>query len=363
MKLKIFADKQYFSPNAPLVPLLYPFWGIPATSHDHLWNSTITIPALDRFMHTASSCFEIVSLQEADCVVLPNDLEFFATEEVKVKSNALIAAARNFSKPVMAFFSGDCSHLPVPFDIDFSLRDSLYRSTRQLHEFSMPTWIEDLIQVYSNGQVLSRKKQAKPVISFCGYAAPRNFKTFVKVTLYYLKQAFPDRSHAIPPYYTGHVIRSLALSRLSKSSLVDTSFVIRSQAGLIGGAGNQAQDYRSRFVQNILDADYVLCCRGSGNHSNRLYETLCCGRIPILIDTDCVLPLEFDINWQDYCVYVKENEISAIDQKVAEFHAKLSPTRFVELQHECRKLWKTKLSPEGFFSNLYRHYEVVVNPA
>ncbi|PAX54858.1 exostosin, partial [Brunnivagina elsteri CCALA 953] len=48
-----------------------------------------------------------------------------------------------------------------------------------------------------------------------------------------------------------------------------------------------------------------------------------------------------------------------IEQKIIEFHERISPSEFVELQYKCRKLWQEKLSPEGFFSNFYRHFQIL----
>jgi hypothetical protein len=111
-------------------------------------------------------------------------------------------------------------------------------------------------------------------------------------------------------------------------------------------------------VRSIVDSDYVLCARGIGNWSYRLYETLSLGRIPVFIDTDCVLPYDFAINWRDYCVWITRSEVSTIGERVAEFHESLSENDFVERQHACRKLWEDYVSPQGFFSNLYRHFPI-----
>jgi hypothetical protein len=364
MRLKLFSDKQYLSANAPLVPILYPFWGIPSIEDStHVWLKTITFPALGNFMQVADLHFEMVPIEEADIVVLPNDLSFF-DREVKHHSIQLIELAKNLQKRVVGFFSGDLSHLQLPLDMDISFRDSLYRFNRQQNEFLMPTWIEDLTKINGESDLKVRQKGERPVIGFCGYAAPKNLKAYVKTTLYRWRKVLPKQKGTMPPYYTpphytGHVIRSLALAKLEKSSLIETNFILRQQAGLLGKDSNEAKAYRDVYVENLVDSDYVLCCRGSGNHSNRLYETLCCGRIPVFIDTDCVLPLDFDVNWKDYCVYINEDEISQIDQKISEFHKNLSPLEFIEFQHKCRRLWEEKISPEGFFSNFYRHFEIL----
>lgn len=356
MRLKLFSDKQYFSLTAPLVPILYPFFGKPNAEASHqVWLANVTLPAFDPFVETASLYFEMVPIQDADLVVLPNDLEFSYLEEVKQNSIRLLELAKQYSKPTIGFFSSDCSHLKLPFEVDITFRDSLYRSSRNPNEFLMPTWIEDLVSRYADGQFRVRQKQEKAVVGFCGYAAPRgDLKTIAK-TLLYKSRRMSSQRQQIPPYHTGHVIRTLALSRLKTSALVQTNFVIRNHAGLMGNNPTEASAYRKAYVENLINSDYILCCRGSGNHSNRLYETLCCGRIPVFIDTDCVLPLDFDIDWHQYCVYVKENELSRIDRKIAEFHQNIAPDEFVEMQRRCRTLWKEKISPKGFFSNLYQH--------
>jgi len=89
-----------------------------------------------------------------------------------------------------------------------------------------------------------------------------------------------------------------------------------------------------------------------------LYETLSFGRIPIFINTDCVLPYDFAIDWKKYCVWVDESELPFIADKVADFHNALAPQEFEDLQYECRRMWEEWLSPEGFFDNFYRHLEM-----
>jgi hypothetical protein len=144
--------------------------------------------------------------------------------------------------------------------------------------------------------------------------------------------------------------------------MIETNFVIRDS--FLGGAWLRdgrtdlllAQTARMEFLQNMVDSDYVVCARGGGNFSYRLYETLCCGRIPVFIDTDCVLPYDFEIDWKRHCVWVDEKEVDCAGRKVAEFHASLTEKDFLTLQEGCRKLWNDWLSPVGFFRNLHRHF-------
>lgn len=67
-----------------------------------------------------------------------------------------------------------------------------------------------------------------------------------------------------------------------------------------------------------MGSDYVLCARG-GDFSYRLYETLSYGRIPVFVDTDCVLPYDSEIKWKDYCVWVDEKEVNRIGERSRSF--------------------------------------------
>jgi hypothetical protein len=125
--------------------------------------------------------------------------------------------------------------------------------------------------------------------------------------------------------------------------------------GLFSKPVNEREDFRKVYAQNMAGSDYILCCRGYGNYSWRFYETLSCGKIPVFIDSDCILPYDFELDWKKYCVWIKEDEIPVIADKIMEFHEKFSEKEFIDLQIECRKTWEERLSPEGFFRNLYRH--------
>jgi len=145
---------------------------------------------------------------------------------------------------------------------------------------------------------------------------------------------------------------------LSSSPLVYHNFIIRDESFFQKTKSDSAlrKKQKYEFMQNMLNSDYTFCCRGSGNYSLRFYESLSCGRIPVFLNTDCVLPYDFEIDWKKYCVWIEENELPLIAEKVAEFHENLSPQEFVDLQYSCRKIWEKWISPEGFFANLYRHF-------
>ena len=72
------------------------------------------------------------------------------------------------------------------------------------------------------------------------------------------------------------------------------------------------KDLIDDFKNNILQSHFTVSNRGAGNCSMRLYQVLSLGRIPILLDSYMVFPLEDEINWDQYLIRAKtEKELVA----------------------------------------------------
>ena len=93
----------------------------------------------------------------------------------------------------------------------------------------------------------------------------------------------------------------------------------------------------------------MVCVRGAGNFSVRLYETLAMGRIPVFVNTDCIIPLENAIDWKAHVVWVEMDEIDKIIDKVLSFHGQLNKDSFIALSQANRRLWEERLRVSGFF--------------
>ena len=119
--------------------------------------------------------------------------------------------------------------------------------------------------------------------------------------------------------------------------------------------GKSFQRVRKEFYKNIENTDYTLCIRGTGNFSARFYETLALGRIPIFINTDCMLPFNDVIDWKKHVIWIEQREISEIATKIRNFHNGLTQDSFISLQIKNRKLWEEYFSFPGFIKNLTSH--------
>jgi hypothetical protein len=361
--IRLYSDRRFLKPGARPAVILYPFWGKPAEDPAEPLTGRF-----DRYMELGPSLFAMTSLEEADVAIIPAPWEDLARDaEARNLAYAFMRHVRQQGKRIALFCINDVSD-PLPFDDVLIFRTSFYRSKRRPLELAQPAWIEDFVEKYLDAQVPIRPKRPMPTVGFCGYAGPTGparvngtLQLPMKIRLRRVATDFIDTLGL----RTIRAARGKALNVLQRSPLVDAHFIMRND--FLGptvlhqkaGSAIEARRLRQEYVDNIVDTDYTVCARGQGNYSIRLFETLACGRIPIFVDTECPLPFHYSIDWNKYVVWVKECDIGRIDQIVADYHASMSPDEFVERQLRCRELWKTMLSPAGFFANFHRHLQYV----
>lgn len=193
----------------------------------------------------------------------------------------------------------------------------------------------------------------RPSVAFCGQGASRRGAGIGQG----LQRALQDvsnrlRPRVIAPPVRGHVgLRSRALKALAGHPGVDDVFVIRDQYR----AGVSSDEDRARtqaeFDDNLRAATYALCVRGTGNFSARFYEALSFGRVPLFVNTRCVLPFEDEIDWRARTVWVESSEASRIGERLVAAHGEVidDPSRSAE---SLRQLWNDRLTQNGYFAHL-----------
>jgi FkbM family methyltransferase len=316
-RLNIYADRKYLPRDTPHTPLLVPLWG----DIDDERNPDQS--RYRRYSLTGKDYFVQTDLSRADIALLPGDWT-----HCQLEGHRFAEALRGSHKPAVIFFFND-SEEAIAIENSIVFRTSLRRSTRRPNEFAVPGWSVDFGERYFHAQIPIREKQSRPTVGFCGFVPLEE-----------------------------NNLRRRAVNALGSSGLVRTNFLLRSEfwAGALGTTREAIQRVRQEYADNMADNDYVLCIRGAGNFSYRLYEVLSSGRIPVFVDTDCVLPYEDFIDWKKYCVWVNAYNLDSIGERTMAFHESLSPQDFLDLQQACRDLWVKWLSPEGFFANFHRHF-------
>ena len=300
-------------------------------------------------------------LADSDFCVLPGIWNHYFWHNRMGDAIALARKAQECGKKILIWFSGDLPPV-IPLDNALVFQCGLDRSARDQNRDVAPFFIDDPLRKYRDGKVDVRKKGSKPVVGFCGYAAMKPLKlayTVVENMNHNLSCLLGRARYGPTPIVPATLLRARALNLLAHDERADCRFIVRDRyrAGFRREAGQsvKATNAAKEFFSNIFDTDYTVCLRGNGNWSVRFYETLACGRIPIFIDTDCVLPFEFALDWKKYCVWVDRSDVSRIAEVVSDFHNQLSSEEFMELQLRCRRLWEERLSLGGFMNHLFEY--------
>ena len=81
------------------------------------------------------------------------------------------------------------------------------------------------------------------------------------------------------------------------------------------------------------------------------------GRIPVLIDTDCRLPLSTLIEWKKHALIVSEKDAQTLGDRLLEFHSGLDKGQLLDWQQNNRLLWQDKLTRTGYFKAIYQQFK------
>jgi len=254
----------------------------------------------NKWRESINRLISFTSKEECDVFLFPEKLNKGIQE--------YIIEAKKYNKKVIAFFNDDYDK-PSCLDSNVILyRTSLFKSKQKNNEYAMPAWSQDFSEAIP---LKSRLKKDIPTVSFCGFFS--------------------------------NPIRSESIKILNKNKNIETNFIIRN--AFWGGSPHNTS-IRNEYINSIVNSDLVLCARGAGNFSYRLYETLSCGRIPVFIDTDCVLPCEDKIDWKNLCIFV--TNINDLNMCINNFWQNTTPSEYIDKQIHARQTYEAFLSPNGF---------------
>ena len=296
-------------------------------------------------------------LDAADVLLVPYPINYYYDKDCINIISHYNSLCEKYKLKAFGYIAGDQGMGYPEFEHITYFRLGGNKSKLSKNNKGLPAALSDQNKrLFGTEDIVIRQKESKPVIGFCGHATPNIFTYFYQ-TFQYLTEnlnRFLEDTNRIDyePYFQSAFQRYKILQVLEGSENLITKFIFREKYR--GGAKSE-EEYHSttlEYYNNIKDSDYVLCMRGAGNFSIRLYETLMMGRIPIFVNTDCILPLENHINWKDHVVWVEWEERNRINEIIYEFHKNILSEQFKELQTENRNLWKKKLQPNFMIQNL-----------
>ncbi|MDP9173363.1 MAG: glycosyltransferase family 47 protein [Planctomycetota bacterium] len=287
----------------------------------------------DQFNDEASNYFQVADLNDADVLVYPHNAQ---TDPEGARLVSEMARRRGLGA---VFTSWGDADIPVQVPYGTVYRHSLNARTRFKNELAMPAFCADPLDDFG-GMTLTREKTLYPSVAFCGFVSNPLMRSIYRMS--------GRKEKAAGLTLRSQVLRSFRHPDVRTDFIRRNSFFAGTQSRFHHDADAQATVWQE-FLHNVLDSDYTICVRGTGNFSYRFYEVLAAGRIPVFINTDCVLPFEDEIDWRRHCVWIEKDELADAAEIVAFFHASLSNDEFVALQMENRALWENRLSPLAFY--------------
>lgn len=309
---------------------------------DHGWGN----PLEEKQQFEVSDEFVFVdSVEKANAYFIPKPISSYSQAELK-KINS-ICIENNIK--AFGYISGDLGADLGSFENIVFFRMGGFKSQLPSSNKSLPVSLSDHFErIYNKTTIDVRDKENLPIIGFCGHATLASKKR-AKETIVFVKENLkrflqkPFRKD-YEPLFASAFQRAKLLQYFERSGAVATNFIYRDQYRAGAKSALERSQTTLEYYENIKNSDYVLCVRGAGNFSVRLYETLMMGRIPIFVNTDCLLPFDDKIQWRNHVVWVEWKNRKDIASIVTDFHGRLSADDFKMMQIENRKLWKERLS-------------------
>ncbi|MFM9987005.1 exostosin family protein [Flavobacterium sp.] len=291
-------------------------------------------------------------VEKAQIILIPFSINNYFTENKGDELEKINALCIQYNIKALGFIEGDFGIAFPEFSNIVYFRMGGFKKQLSDKNKGFPVALSDHFQRFFYQETITPSaKKELPIVSFCGHATTsliKRLKEIAKCLLENSKRfiAKPFRKDYEPLFASAYE-RAKLLHLFEKSRFINTNFIYRKNYR--GGAITKAQREVTtlEYYQNIYQSDYVLCVRGAGNFSVRLYETLMLGKIPIFVNTDCLLPFEETINWKNHVVWIEWEDRKNIALIVSNFHNKLSEDDFIKMQLINRQLWKETLSVKG----------------
>mgnify|MGYP000119620549 CR=1 FL=1 len=345
--LKIYTEENHASKEHWINYLVYPiraYWG-DGTSDWYKWEQNFKF---------YKKYYTIVdNPDEADVCFVPFTINYYIKNNLLSIIDRLIDEMEYRKIPIYVWVDGDYEPKHYNNYCNY-IKYFGFESQKRMNEIIQPADLKfDLLMKYFNGKIQIKKKEKLPKVGFVGMADYPLYKLPLLISKNISKMILDKmnssnyRSDIILPAF---LQRKAILNQLEHSPDIVTNFLVKRE--FADGLYNDNRVARNQFIDNIVSNDYTFCYRGAANYSIRFYETLCLGRVPLFINTDCKLPFQNTINWSEICIWIEETEKKYISDHLTEAHMNITNNQFIERQNYCREIWVKYFSYEGFYKNL-----------
>lgn len=295
---------------------------------------------------------EVDSIEDCQVAIYPRRV--FHPETLEFDNGVYDAAltARQHNKPLIIDATSD-SDIFIDIPNAHILRCGLYKTLQQPFETECPFWSNNRSKVRLDALEISAKPE-RPAIGFCGTTNSigklSNMAKFFapNLTVKFLLSQGKYASKIDIRLREGMSLklRETAIKLIASDKRLESNFELTNNH-----KSYYCQDENNRivledlFIENTKKSDYILCVRGTGNYSGRLYMALNAGCIPIVLDTDIVIPFEEKLN----LIKVPLNFLHQIGDIILEHFENITDEEFKEIKAHNRRVYHQFIAPEKFF--------------
>ena len=118
---------------------------------------------------------------------------------------------------------------------------------------------------------------------------------------------------------------------------------------------NISDDRLDDFIQTSLESRFVLCPRGYGPASFRLYEAMQLDAVPVYISDELWLPWNLELNWEEFCVLVSDapGEINSLYERLQA----ITDDEYNAMKSKLKEVYEKYFTLEGTCENILRILE------
>ena len=247
-------------------------------------------------------------IKNIECTIIDCKMHWGLSDTNTIQQ--IIDTYKNYDdlKSIYIFLVTDsCDVFDIPNNVKL-FRTSLLKSKKKHNEYLLPYIWEPIEKQFDPLAVTE-----KPIIGFCGL-------------------------------YSIH--REKIIQLINQDDRFTSNFILRQNFW----GGNAHNDLIiADFQNNMQSSHFNICNRGAGNFSMRFYQTLSSGRIPVLVNTDMLLPYEDEIDWNEVII-IANTEEEVIDKILYYWKNK----DIVKMQRNCKEIYNTYFSGSIFLNSLFK---------
>ena len=108
-----------------------------------------------------------------------------------------------------------------------------------------------------------------------------------------------------------------------------------------------SKKYKNKYIDLLGSSVFSLCPRGTGVSSMRLYEALSMKSIPVIISDELNLPLDWYVNWDNFSIKIREDEVDNIEEILSSYSGHIEELK--QMSKKGQQFWEKYCSDDNLY--------------